>query len=66
MTDWNSPRFKRDLDRWIMRGPPEPPDDEEPEYCDSPGRGGCGCCPSCQDWADQKFEEKRDREMEER
>jgi endogenous inhibitor of DNA gyrase (YacG/DUF329 family) len=23
MIDWNSPRFKRDSDKWIMRGPPE-------------------------------------------
>ena len=29
MTDWNSPRFKRDLDKWIMRGPPEYSDECE-------------------------------------
>jgi hypothetical protein len=55
------PRRDRLKDHPLMAEP-----EEEPEYCDSPGRGGCGCCPSCQDWADQKFEEKRDRELEER
>jgi hypothetical protein len=35
---------------------------EEDEYCESPGRSGCGCCPSCEEWADQELERKRDEE----
>jgi hypothetical protein len=41
-------------------------DPEEDEYCESPGRSGCGCCPGCEAWADEEYERKRDREMEER
>ena len=40
-------------------GTAEPPE-EDSEYCDSPGRSGCGCCPSCAEWADQEYERKRD------
>jgi hypothetical protein len=39
---------------------------EEDEYCESPGRSGCGCCPSCEEWADQELERKRDEKLEER
>ena len=41
-------------------------EEEEPEYCDSPGRGGCGVCPGCEDWADEEFERLRDRELMDR
>lgn len=58
-------RTRRSLDKWIMN-PPELEEEEPSEYCDSPGRNGCGCCPGCADWADMEFERKRDRELEER
>jgi hypothetical protein len=54
------PRRDRLRDHPLMAEP------EEPEYCDSPGPNGCGSCPSCADYFDWKFEEKRDRELEER
>jgi hypothetical protein len=60
-----TPREKAALDRWIMRGPPEPPE-EEPEYCDSPGRSGCGACPGCDAWADEEYERLRERELMDR
>jgi hypothetical protein len=60
-----TPYQKAALDRWILE-PPELEEEGPSEYCDSPGRGGCGCCPGCQEWGDMKFEEKQDREMEER
>ena len=36
---------------------------EENEYCDSPGRSGCGCCPGCEAWADEELERKRDAQL---
>lgn len=60
-------RERAALDRWILEPPELEDEDREPgEDCARPGPHGCGCCGACSDYGDMKFEEKRDREMEER
>ena len=41
-----------------------PEDDEEPEYCNSPGPRGCGVCPGCDAWGDEEYERKLDLKLE--
>jgi hypothetical protein len=52
------PRKDRMKDHPLMAEP------EDDEYCESPGRGGCGHCPSCEEWAEELFERRRDEELE--
>lgn len=58
-----SARIAREIDCHIMN-PPELEEEEPQEYCDSPGRSGCGSCPGCTEWGDQEFERKREKELE--
>jgi hypothetical protein len=60
-------RTRAAIDRHIMNPPELEEEDREPgEDCARPGPHGCGACPGCSDYGDMKFEQKRDRELEER